>query len=83
MNKDTALILMDIQMPEMDGFEATRKILEINPKVPIIAQTAFSYSEEKKRILSLGCVDYVSKPIDKNILYKKMANILTPINEKQ
>jgi CheY-like chemotaxis protein len=55
--------------------------LEIDPKVPIIAQTAFSYSEEKKRILSLGCVDYISKPIDKNILYKKMAKILNPVEE--
>ena len=81
LNKDISLILMDIQMPEMDGFEAVKKILEIDPKVPIIAQTAFSYSEEKKRILSLGCVDYISKPIDKNILYKKMAKILNPVEE--
>lgn len=78
LNKNISLILMDIQMPEMDGFEATKKILEIDSSVPIIAQTAFSYSEEKKRILSLGCIDYVSKPIEKNILLKKMANILIP-----
>jgi len=71
---EVSLILMDMQMPVMDGFEATKKILEINPDFPIIAQTAFSYSEEKNRILGIGCVDFIAKPIEKTLLYRKMAN---------
>ena len=70
---EVSLILMDMQMPVMDGFEATKQILEINPDFPIIAQTAFSYSEEKNRILGIGCIDFIAKPIEKNLLYRKMA----------
>lgn len=71
-NRDVALILMDVQMPVMDGFEAIKRILQIEPNLPIIAQTAFSYPEERRRILSIGCVDFVSKPIDRALLIQKM-----------
>jgi len=57
------LILMDMKMPIMDGYEATRQIKEIHPEIPIIAQTAYAFADEKERILSL-CNDYIGKPIN-------------------
>ena len=62
------LILMDIRMPIIDGVEATKEIKKIKPKVPIIAQTAYSFNEERKTILDAGCDDYIVKPIDKEQL---------------
>ena len=58
------LVLMDIQMPEMDGYEATRRILELAPDLPIIAQTAHAFSEERARCLAAGMIDHIAKPID-------------------
>ena len=55
-------------MPVMNGFEATKQIKAIRPRLPIIAQTAYAFSEEKEKILSAGCDDYLSKPIDVNRL---------------
>jgi PAS domain S-box-containing protein len=67
-NDDIDLILMDIKMPIMDGIEATKQIKVIRPDLPIIAQTAFAFSSEKEKILSIGCDDYISKPITKDKL---------------
>ena len=67
---DINLVLMDIKMPIMDGFEATKQIKKIRPKLPIIAQTAYAFSEEKEKILSIGCDDYLSKPIEPDKLLK-------------
>ena len=63
-NPDLDLILMDIKMPGMDGYEATRLIREFNKKVVIIAQTAFGLSGDRDKALDAGCNDYISKPID-------------------
>ena len=57
------LILMDIRMPGMDGFEVTKMIRDANNTVPIIAQTAFAQLSDKKLALESGCNDYISKPI--------------------
>ena len=65
---DIDLILMDIRMPEMDGYEATREIRKFNKKVIIIAQTAFGLIGDKERAINAGCDDYISKPIKKNEL---------------
>lgn len=59
------IVLMDIQMPKIDGFNATREILEFRPGLPIIAQTAFAHSTDRAKALECGCVDYISKPYSK------------------
>ncbi|MCX6236291.1 MAG: ATP-binding protein, partial [Bacteroidia bacterium] len=61
---DIDLILMDIRMPVMDGMEATKLIKQIRPDLPIIAQTAYAYSEEKSKILTIGCDEYLAKPLE-------------------
>jgi PAS domain S-box-containing protein len=66
---DIDLILMDIQMPCMNGFEAVRNIRLFNQEVIIIAQTAFGLSGDREKALLVGCNDYVSKPIKKEELF--------------
>lgn len=63
------LILMDIQMPVMDGYEATQKIRQINPDIPIIALTANAMKEDIQRSLESGMNDHISKPIKVETLY--------------
>jgi two-component system, chemotaxis family, CheB/CheR fusion protein len=63
------LILMDIKMPEIDGLEASRYISKARPEVPIIALTAFAMEDDKPKCLKAGCVDYISKPVEKEELY--------------
>jgi signal transduction histidine kinase/CheY-like chemotaxis protein len=67
---DLDLVMMDIQMPEMDGYEATRLIREFNPGVVIIAQTAYALSGDREKSLEAGCNDYMAKPISRNNLMK-------------
>jgi PAS domain S-box-containing protein len=62
------LILMDIKMPVMDGFEATRKIKEMRPDLPIIAQTAYALAGDHDKMISAGCDAYIAKPIKKDKL---------------
>lgn len=57
------LVLMDIKMPLMDGYSATREIKNISKHVPVIAQTAYALSEEKEKSKEAGCDDYIAKPI--------------------
>jgi len=67
-NPDIDLVLMDIKMPLMSGLEATVEIRKVNKTVPIIAQTAYAFEEEKQHALKLGCNDYISKPIKRDML---------------
>ncbi len=67
-NENIDLILMDIKMPLMDGYEATKEIKKIRPNVPIIAQTAFALLGDKNKSLENGCDDYISKPVKKDVL---------------
>ncbi len=66
------LILMDIQMPLMDGFQATAEIRKYNKEVPIIVQTAYAYSKEIELSKSVGCNDYLVKPIQQEELLTKI-----------
>ena len=67
-NPDIDLVLMDIKMPVMDGFEATRKIREFNLQVVIIAQTAYALLGDREKMIEVGCNDYISKPVKKEDL---------------
>lgn len=67
-NPDIDLILMDIKMPIISGYEATQHIREFNKDVIIIAQTAYGLSGDKENAISAGCNDYLSKPIIKDKL---------------
>ncbi|HKK62151.1 MAG TPA: response regulator [Bacteroidales bacterium] len=62
-NSDIDLILMDIKMPEMNGYEATRKIREFNKEIIIIAQTAYAIIGDREKALEAGCNDHITKPI--------------------
>ncbi len=80
-NPDIDLVLMDIKMPDMDGFEATKQIRQFNRDVIIIAQTAYSLSGDRERTITAGCNDYISKPIQKDEFmalmekyFKKLSN---------
>ena len=64
------IILMDIKMPKLNGYEAFTLIKETNPDIKIIAQTAYSSIEDKLKINEFGFDGYISKPIDKEMLYK-------------
>jgi PAS domain S-box-containing protein len=61
------LVLMDINMPEMDGYEATREIKKFKPELPILAQTANAVDGDKEQALEAGCDDYIAKPIKKEL----------------
>jgi signal transduction histidine kinase/ActR/RegA family two-component response regulator len=69
-NQDIDLILMDIGMPIMDGYEATRQIREFDKQVIIIAQTAYGLANDREKAIQSGCNDYISKPINKDELYR-------------
>ncbi len=75
-NPTIDLVLLDMGMPVMDGYEATRTLRSEGNKTPIIAQTAFTMENEKKRVLELGCNDFVEKPIDNDILFGKIDSFL-------
>ncbi|MGC9355406.1 MAG: response regulator [Mariniphaga sp.] len=75
-NPDINLILMDLKMPVMDGYEATRQIRELNTNIPIIAQSAYAMSGDSKKALEAGCDDYVTKPVKKEELLAKIKALL-------
>ena len=64
------LVLMDLQMPEMNGYEATRILKKKYPSLPVVAQTAFAMSDDREKALDSGCDDYLAKPIkSKDLLF--------------
>ncbi|MDI1304764.1 MAG: PAS domain S-box protein [bacterium] len=75
--KDYDIILMDLQMPEMNGFEATEYIRKImNSKIPIIALTADVTTVDLDKCKAVGMNDYLAKPVDEKLLYSKIVSIL-------
>lgn len=73
------VILMDVQMPIMDGLEATKKIKAIRNNLPIIAQTAHAFTNDRERCESIGCDGYITKPIKFNELFSALyENLFIP-----
>ena len=66
------LILLDIQLPETDGYEIAKSIRLTNQVIPIIAQTAHAMSEDRKKCIEAGCNDYITKPIQYDLLISKL-----------
>jgi two-component system, cell cycle response regulator DivK len=69
------LIVMDIQLPGMDGLEATRKLKEqtATADIPIVAVTSYAMKGDREKALAAGCAGYVTKPIDKNTFIQEVA----------
>ena len=67
-HKQIDLILMDIKMPRMNGLEATARIKQTRPEIPIIIQTAYAMQNDEKECIEAGCDDYIAKPIKKEKL---------------
>ena len=70
------LVLMDLQLPIMDGYTATREIKKLNPDIPIVAQTAHVMSGEREKCMEAGCDDYLAKPIRLQILMDTLSRFL-------
>jgi len=75
-NNSINIVLMDIQLPDISGYEATKQIKQIRPDLPIIAQTANAMREDKSKAIKAGCDDYISKPIDKNTLFSLISKYI-------
>ena len=75
-NSSIDLVLMDIKMPVMNGYEAFEKITAIRPSLPIIAQTAHASEEDKEKVNVLGFTDYITKPINKELLLEMVAKYI-------
>jgi signal transduction histidine kinase len=75
-NPKIDIILMDIKLPEMDGYEATRRIKQIKPTIPVIAQTAYAMADDYQKSLQVGCDEYISKPINRRKLLQTIESLL-------
>lgn len=78
--KDIDAVLMDIQLPVLDGLSATKEIKSFRPDLPIIAQTANALTEDERVIRAAGCDDYIAKPIDRKELLKLMDKYLLVVD---
>jgi len=75
-NPKISLILMDIKMPVLDGYKATRQIKKIRKNIPVIAQTAYALPEDREKAMASGCAEYISKPINKESLIELLNKYL-------
>jgi signal transduction histidine kinase/CheY-like chemotaxis protein len=76
-NPNIDIVLMDIQMPKLNGYQATSRIKELNPQLPIIAQTAYAMPNDNIKCIEAGCDDYISKPINSDLLLEKINDRFT------
>jgi CheY-like chemotaxis protein len=74
---DIELVLMDIKMPVMNGLDATRLIKQLRPDLPVIAETAYASPEDRQRSIEMGCDDFLSKPISKELLMEKIKSYIS------
>ncbi|HYW95957.1 MAG TPA: response regulator [Bacteroidales bacterium] len=70
------VVLMDIQLPLLNGYETTREIKKIYPELPVIAQTAYAFQSDKEKCFEAGCIDYITKPIETTLLLDKIADVI-------
>ncbi len=79
------LIVMDIQLPGMDGLEATRKLKEepTTREIPVIAVTSYAMKGDEEAALAAGCVGYITKPIEKTILLAEVDRLLKPLSIRE
>jgi CheY-like chemotaxis protein len=82
-NQNIDLILMDMHMPVMNGYDATEAITKLRPEVPIIAQTAFVLPEDMKRCYAAGCTGYLAKPIRKEQLLNTLAEYFEKMDQQE
>jgi CheY-like chemotaxis protein len=75
-NNHYDLIIMDINLPEMDGVTATKKIRDLKSDVPIFVQTAFAMKSEVKEIMNSGCNDMIGKPFNEKEFFEKLVKVL-------
>ncbi|MFT5750000.1 MAG: signal transduction histidine kinase/CheY-like chemotaxis protein, partial [Ancylomarina sp.] len=78
-NNDIDLVLMDIKMPILNGYDASRQIKQLKPHLPIIAQTAYALMEDKNNAINAGCDDYISKPINSEQLISMLNKYIVQI----
>ena len=76
LKKDINLIIMDMRLPFIDGYEATQAIKKIKPNVPIVAQTANAMGYDRDKCLKAGCDEYIPKPIDPDEFLRTVANFI-------
>lgn len=81
-NLNIDLVLMDIQLPVLNGLDATMRIKKFRPELPIIAQTAFAMSEEKEACFVAGCNAYIAKPIRAELMLPVLSELLFQSNPK-
>lgn len=70
------LVLMDISLPVMDGYEATRAIRNTNPSLPVIGLSAHAMQGDAERAIAAGCTDYFTKPVDEDLLLRALRKYL-------
>lgn len=75
-NPGIDVVLMDLRMPNLDGFKATEVIKTIRPDLPVIAQTTFTDEMDKDRVFEAGCDDYLAKPIRLDDLLHTLSTFL-------
>lgn len=70
------LVLLDIKLPNLNGEEVLQKMKAVRPDLPIVVQSAYVFDVDRARFFELGCDDYISKPINKELLYEILSRLL-------